>query len=110
MIETTLTCGSCRWCFGSGLPEMHKCTIAPPVLVPGMNAEPEVSPSDPACRSWDPSDQTLKRCETCQFWEREDVADAPECHRRAPSNWQGQASFPISDKDQWCGEWRLRIP
>jgi hypothetical protein len=55
------------------------------------------------------------RCQTCRHWapldNTRELATFGECHRHAPGPGDprgGEAVWPQTDKDDWCGEYDRR--
>ena len=51
----------------------------------------------------------IRKCESCEFWKTEGSNQGTgECHCNTPaiSLGQGQASWPVTQDKQWCGDFR----
>lgn len=53
---------------------------------------------------------THPSCIRCRFWELDGIWQATstrfgECHRGPPI---GNNTWPITDEDKWCGEWKSK--
>ena len=51
----------------------------------------------------------IRKCELCEFWKAEESGqESGECRRNAPaiSHGQGQASWPMTQDREWCGDFR----
>lgn len=46
-------------------------------------------------------------CETCAYWAAQEGDDAGECRRHSPRPrpTEEAAHWPITEPDDWCGEW-----
>lgn len=50
----------------------------------------------------------MDSCETCRFWRILGAVNEPKkCHSTAPSPslTEGKAKWPITGKEEWCGEY-----
>ena len=51
----------------------------------------------------------IRKCKLCAFWKTEESDQGTgECHRNTPviSLGQGQASWPMTQDEGWCGDYR----
>lgn len=51
----------------------------------------------------------IRKCELCEFWKTEDSDQGSgQCRRNTPvvSLGQGQASWPLTQDREWCGDFR----
>ena len=54
-----------------------------------------------------------RRCDTCEYWRVIDTDNqgdptVGECRGRCPTYDGGEKTWPITDNDDWCGEWELK--
>jgi hypothetical protein len=45
------------------------------------------------------------KCETCKFFDPEEDSDEGRCRRHAPRH-DSFTCWPITNNDDWCGEWK----
>lgn len=57
-------------------------------------------------------DEVVISCATCMFWAEGENGRTGECRRHAPPARSTEkmtgayALWPLTEPDQWCGEWR----